>query len=382
MQKTTAIRLSELKLLISALLPIKVFNMGFMISKIKKYSRFVANYTRPSSSRLAYIGGVYGSQNLGDEALRQAVEKLFSCCTVLEFPRKRHLARLAKVFLPVRNAVLAGGTLINQNEIWLDLVADYMLRIQNFIVFGTGVGHPSFWNDKRREWRELLKQCTFVGVRGPLSAQLLADVHVDRVEVVGDPALVFAFDKWDQSDSYTPDSIGINIGWDRAKQWGTQEHILSEATRLAALAKSARWRVRWFVVCSADLEITSKVATDSGTTSDICHVYNDPAEYMNLVKSCSVFVGTRLHSVVLATCAYIPSLMLAYRPKCKDYMLSIGQGDYVICTDKFHAEEVWQKAFHMNSERNRFSQELYLSMKPLRDYQVGKAQKLQEGMLD
>lgn len=353
-----------------------------MTSKIKKYSRFVARYTRPSGPRLAYIGGVHGGQNLGDEALRYAAENLFFRCTVLEFPRKPHLARLAKVVLPLNNAVMAGGTLINQKDIWLDVVAKYIPKIPNFIVYGTGVAHPEFWHDRRREWSELLKECTFVGVRGPLSAQLLADVHFYQVEVVGDPALVFAFDQWDQSDSYIPESIGINIGWDRAKQWGTQEHIFSEAARLATLARITGWKVKWFVVCPADIEITYRLATASGTTSDICHVYNDPVKYMTLVKSCSVFVGTRLHSVVLATCAYVPSLMLAYRPKCMDYMLSIGQEDYVIRTDKMMAHELWEKTLYLNTERNRFSESLYLSMKPLRDKQLGTAEKLQKAMLD
>ena len=352
-----------------------------MISLIKKYSRFFAQYTIPHGPRLAYIGGVYGSQNLGDDVLCYAAAKLFSSCTLLEYPRSQHFAKLAKVVLPVRNAVLAGGTLINQKDFWLDLTAIYIQAIPNFIVFGTGVEHPLFSNDRLSEWRELLEQCNFIGVRGPLSAQILADAGVNRVEIVGDPALVYAFDMWDQSAAYIPETIGLNIGWDRVKQWGTQEHIFSEATLLAKRAKDAGWKVKWFVVCSADEGMTTKVATASGTTSDICHVYNDPVEYMNLVKSCSVFVGTRLHSVVLATCAYVPSLMLAYRPKCVDYMLSIGQDDHVIRTDKFRADEVWEKACHLSAERSRFSEALYLSMKPLRGRQLAMAKKLQETML-
>jgi polysaccharide pyruvyl transferase WcaK-like protein len=95
----------------------------------------------------------------------------------------------------------------------------------------------------------------------------------------------------------------------------------------------------------------------------------------------SVFVGTRLHSVVLATCAFVPSVMLEYRPKCRDYMLSIGQEDYVIRTDKFRSEEVWERACELNSERNRFSEALYQSIKPLRERQLRKASELQKAML-
>lgn len=348
---------------------------------MKKYMRFFADYAKPRGPRLAYIGGVYGSRNLGDEALRLAAAKLFSRCSLLEFPRKRHLANLAKLILPVFNALLAGGTLINQREEWLSLVSNYVPVIPNFIVFGTGVAHPSFWPDRRRKWAELLRQCRFVGVRGPLSAQLLTDVQVSGVEIVGDPVLVFASDTWDQRSTYIPNSIGLNIGWDRASQWGIQERIFTEAVKLATLAKDAGWRIRWFIVCPADIDITSEIAVLSGTNDDICHIYTDPLKYINLVKSCSVFAGMRLHSVVLATCAYVPPLVLEYRPKCLDYMLSIRHEEFVIRTDMFQANDVWEKACHINANRNRFSEALYMSIKPLRDVQLRKAHELQDLML-
>jgi hypothetical protein len=353
-----------------------------MLSRIRKYSRFVLQYAKPKGERLAYIGGVYGSQNLGDEALRIAAERLFSGCCLLEYPRKERLARPVTSIFPVRNGILAGGTLINQREVWLDLVVRYIPVISNFVIFGTGVAHPAFWNDRRIEWKRLLEKCRFVGVRGPLSAELLAEVNYDRVEVVGDPALVFASDEWDRGDGHTPNTIGLNIGWDRAKQWGTQAEICNEAAKLAALARAAGWKVIWHVICPMDLDITLRVAKSSQTANYIHQVFKDPMKFIDLVKSCSVFVGTRLHSVVLATCAYVPSVMLEYRPKCRDYMLSIGQSDFLTRTDEFRAEEIWEKVLHVNSRRNCFSEGLYVSMKPLRERQRVRASEVQQAMLD
>jgi polysaccharide pyruvyl transferase WcaK-like protein len=345
-------------------------------AKLKKYSRFFMDYAKPCGPRLAYIGGVYGSRNLGDEALRDAAIKLFNKCSLLEFPRKKQLARLAKA-IPIRNALLAGGTLINQKEEWLDLVSNYISSIPNFIVFGTGVADPYFWPDKRKEWAGLLNRCSFVGVRGPLSARLLSDVNVGNVEMVGDPTLIFASDTWNHRNIHMPNSIGLNIGWDWAKQWGTQENIYNEAINLASLARSEGWLIKWFVLCPADVDITNEIAIRSGTDCNIYCIYNDPIKYIDIIRSCSVFVGTRLHSVVLATCAYVPSFSIEYRPKCRDYMLSIQQENFVVRADKFKARNLWEKALNVNDNQYHFSKALYNSIKPLRETQIRMACELQ-----
>jgi len=47
-----------------------------------------------------------------------------------------------------------------------------------------------------------------------------------------------------------------------------------------------------------------------------------------------VFVGEKLHSVILAMCAHTPGVMLEYRPKCRDFMMSMGLGELNIKTDE------------------------------------------------
>ena len=84
----------------------------------------------------------------------------------------------------------------------------------------------------------------------------------------------------------------------------------------------------------------------------------------------------KLHSVVLANCSYVPSVMLEYRPKCSDYMSSVGQEKYNIRTDQFRAKDVWSLVEDMNANRERYSRELYSAIKPLRDRQKLKAEDL------
>jgi polysaccharide pyruvyl transferase WcaK-like protein len=59
----------------------------------------------------------------------------------------------------------------------------------------------------------------------------------------------------------------------------------------------------------------------------------------------------KLHATVLATCALTPSIMLEYRPKCRDYMESIGQGRFTFKTSDFRAGELWEIVEEWNRRR-------------------------------
>jgi len=354
---------------------------------IKRYSDFIWQALTAKSPRLAYIGGFFGKNNLGDEALYDAVKSLFYNCSLLKFPRKQWLTSIAKVLPNIHCAVLAGGTVINRLESWRHLADKYFDIFPFSFVFGTGVAHPSFWSsqpgwtDTLKEWKPILERCSYIGVRGPMSAQLLADVGVKNVEIVGDPVLTFAMEQSPENSSYIPDSIGLNIGQANGRLWGSQEHVQAEYVKLAAFAKKTGWGVKWFVVYPPDLSITENVARLSGTDHQIYEIYCDTSRYLELVRSLSTFVGMKLHAVALATCAYVPSVMLEYRPKCRDYMQSIGQDSATIRTDKLKAEEIWEIVSTWNSRRQIASGALYHKIKPLREIQRSRAKELMETII-
>jgi len=75
------------------------------------------------------------------------------------------------------------------------------------------------------------------------------------------------------------------------------------------------------------------------------------------------------------------AVMLEYRPKCRDYMMSIGHEDHVVRTDEFRGEAVWDFVKLLNSQREASSRALYESIKPLRDKQLKKAGEIMDGLL-
>lgn len=351
---------------------------------ILKCTDFMGKCLNNKKSAVAYVGGWFGKQNLGDEASFMAVKKIFTKFNFIYFDDSRTLTALIKMFPLMKGGILAGGTLINIGT-WYDTAKHYYELCPNLSVFGTGVASPSFWTGRPSyvntldKWETLLEKCQYVGVRGPMSADLLIEAGLKNVEVIGDPTLTFADNEINHL--YEFNSLGLNIGTSRGNVWGNEDTIYSEYVKLARFAREAKWMVKWFVVWPGDLEITQRVANASNTSAFIYKIYDDPQMYLDLVRPVSIFVGMKLHATILATCAYIPSIMLEYRPKCRDYMKSIGQDDATFKTDAFNATQIWEIVRTWNSRRHEKAKILFNSIKTLRSKQDLRAAELMSKMV-
>lgn len=360
------------------------FQIQNTIHKISKY--IWQNFTY-GPARLAYVGGWHGYDNLGDNALFAAIKQIFHRCNLIEYQGGITLNVLSRILRSTKTGVLGGGTLINRNDRWLKIAQDFMDHHKDLFIFGTGVAHPAFWSDNPKwnnslqKWKPILEGCKYVGVRGPMSAQLLSDAGIRNVDVIGDPVLIFAKDIPRKNDLISDDSIGLNISNDGHGQWGSIEKFHKEYIQLARIARSAGWHVKWFVLQPNDLSLTRQIAELSGTGSEIDEIYEDHNLFMNSVNTLKTFLGTKLHSVVLATCAYVPSIMIEYRPKCRDYMRSIGQDALTVRTDEFVAGRVWEMLNSLNKNSHAVSRNLYASILPLREKQKRKAEELMNDMV-
>lgn len=328
-------------------------------------------------------GGGLGQKNLGDELLLVAFRELLTPCNLYVVRGERYERAFAQFVNVFQAGVLAGGTVIDRHPNALRVVQRWLPYLERSFVFGSGVADPSFWTGRKEgrrvrasslaAWVPLLSQCCYVGVRGPRSASLLRDAGLERVEVIGDPVLMLARD---HSVEITPRTIGLNIGLSRGHIWGSEERLVSEFVALATEARRAGWRVKWFVVWPDDFESTKYVAKESGTDQDIYELYSDHQSFFELVRPLTVFVGVKLHAVALATCAFVPSIMLEYRPKCRDYMQSIGHEQFTIRTDAFHGRQVWQIIAEMGCRRSELAARLRCTILDLRDRQIQRAREI------
>jgi polysaccharide pyruvyl transferase WcaK-like protein len=318
-----------------------------------------------------------GQKNLGDEALLDGARRLFPNLSLWHYDGSRLGSLLLNRNPRLRSGILAGGTIINRCAEYLQIAEKFLAGNRRLVVFGSGVAPPDFWGrradfqDMMTEWKQLLERCDYVGVRGPMSAQLLADAGVKGVEVVGDPVVTFA--NAVRMDGHIPDSIGLNIGHDHGHQWGDEITLTQEFLKLASLARAKGWMVKWFVVFPRDLEITRQIAIKSGTEAHISSVYTDASQYLKEVQTLSTFVGMKLHATVLASCAHVPSLMVEYTPKCYDFMASIGRQSSNVRSDRFKAADAWEHVQEWNADRDSHSAAIFQALHALQQCQAAKA---------
>ncbi len=320
--------------------------------KVVTYSRLAV---LEDKNIACYVGGWLGHQNLGDEALYIAMQEIFNDTKLIHYDGNRTLRFVNNITNMFSFGILGGGTLINQSEVWLKLAMEFQRLNKNMVVFGSGVANPSFWTgrewwrDYSDEWQDVLSECQYVGVRGPDSKKTLNDIGIPNVEIIGDPTLVFTQEDYIYQNNSK--ILGINIGFSEKGIYGDPEKVFNEIIRLVQLAKNDGWEIHWFIVWPEDEAITIKAAKMLGMKATIHRIYNDPFQYIERIKSVDVFVGMKLHSVVLAACVFVPLVMLEYRPKCSDFMKSINQEGYCVRTDVFKGSYVFDMMNQLMANR-------------------------------
>lgn len=320
------------------------------IRKIKKIGE-LAQHMMLMPSSIKYLGYL-GYYNLGDEALFESCRQAFQPTRLLNSRRPASPKWLGNIYDSrcAKGVILGGGTLIgggytaghNTNPILHQL--NRSISETGFgAVFGTGVADPSFWSNKKNgfnwleTWKPILKRCTHVGVRGPMSAEILRRIDISA-QVIGDPVCMLVQPKefWKP----TKRSIGINVSV-KGLCWGNKDSLLSEYADFIRRCVRAKWQIEYFTVSPKDVETAKELAEQSGTQSSRIHnIYTNSSRYLLHVSRMRIFVGVKLHAVILALCAGVPSIMIKYNPKGQDFMDSVGAHRFVVNTEKANASRL------------------------------------------
>lgn len=288
-----------------------------------------------------YVGWT-GHDNMGDEALLEAITGALDWAEVRTAKRGDLL-------------LLGGGTLINRGS-YLDwLVEQDSPRLER-AVFGTGVANPEFWRerDEAQRWVDWLDTCAYVGVRGPLSAQILSDWGVSaEVEVVGDAALLLDADAPRQEGR-----VVIAPCRTRNELWGGDDEKVFD--RLADLAASLARDGHEIHMLAAHPDDDGPIIhiTRQAGRPDLPYLagYADLDAALELFASADLVVAERLHAAVLAAAVGTPFVALEYRPKVRDFAASVGFERFTLRTDALDGlEELARTAL---AERNTLQADL------------------------
>jgi hypothetical protein len=276
--------------------------------------------------------GFAGHDNLGDDAIRATFLELLPDVRFLDIPvgRSALLRGGWSHFAQARNAptLIGGGTILGRT-LWRHHIGrtDRFFKPAFWEMLGAGVEDPDFHGSHSytsrqeiRRWKPLLADFRHVTVRGPRSQEILADAGIES-RVVGDPALLLEASPPASDDHAIDILVNATCGED---QWGG-----TGLDWTPAVAEALRPMVKG----GARLEFVSFEPTDDDWNRRIAsaldvpltlHSPRDHQAFFSLTQRAKVILGTRLHCNILAAAAGSPNIALEYRPKCRDFMASVG----------------------------------------------------------
>lgn len=295
-----------------------------------------------ASRACALYYGCLSQSNLGDEAVLDQARRCLPHLRLTATGTTSYLEKnVIRTYLARHCAtIVGGGTLLLGNESLLTAMEKSLESGSPVATFGTGVIDPCYWNYPEpglaARWRNALNACQMVGVRGPISKQILDDLGVQGVCCVGDPAVLLQHDRCPLSDEKI---LGVNFGTSSGNVWGGDEgRPAAELVSALAHLRRAGWRIRFFCVWPRDLPVIRRIAQELGPPqTDIVEEYHDAARFTVEASACRLFVGMKLHAVILAICAGVPTLALEYRPKLRDFMASISAESEIVRFDVVYA---------------------------------------------
>ena len=266
--------------------------------------------------------------------------------------------------------LLGGGTPIGRagyrEAIERLLETDPLLRL---FMLGLAVEDPLFYEDDRDDllaeldrWTELLGRVERPTVRGVRSQELLSDLGV-TAEVVGDPALLLAGKRVAEGD---PQLVGVNLAV-AERIWGKDpELLLDQVADFGRTMIDRGRRLRLVPLWSVDVPYMREAARRLGKEVELC----EPSSLEDAVHSiagCGVFVGQRVQSVAISSSLLIPSVMLAYHPKCAEFQAAVGMEDFTLRTDTLLLEDIVDRVEALSAESSRHRERLASSVKTLRE---------------
>lgn len=272
---------------------------------------------------VAYVGFT-GHDNLGDEAVRVAIERLMPWANFETDPADPRLL------------MVGGGTLINGRRYYLNRMLRQESASVERALFGTGVRSPEYWGvtEPMEDWFSFIDSSLFAGVRGPDSVKNLRTLGYGRdLPVIGDPALFLEppadSERVEGRVVVCPVHTGGNLH-------GGDDEVVFDA--LARLILRLRSESREVVMLSAfpkdDRWMIDIMRRASAPDLPYLAGYADIDDTMRLLASADIVVGERLHAAIMAAAAGTPFVGLEYRPKLRDFGRSVAQEEAIIRTSE------------------------------------------------
>ncbi len=324
---------------------------------------------------VAIIRCIY--DNLGDIATGDAIKNIFGKISILDYSHNGRLNGIDNIMRKslFRNAILGGGTLIfsGTNTEWFTSLKTLKGKAAMLCTFGTGVRDPEFFTDISSdaidEWISNMRNFALISVRGDRSRQILKNFGIDNAIVIGDPALFYS--RENIKPKRHQQKIGINISTNHQFYGDSKKVTVNSLKELIKVIIKTGWKVTLFPSCKEDLFLSQSLIKEMKSPQvSLYNRYWDVNGFLDAVECQDIFLGIKLHPVILALCAYTPAIMVAYQPKCYDFMETMEMGDFTLRSDQLTADLLKEKVDYMYKDIENIQKRQFLKCKEFRDKQI------------
>jgi len=297
---------------------------------------------KKEKKKIILLMGYYGFDNLGDEAVLQAiVQKLQRTAPEYEIralsnkPSATQAAfgircydrwkpvQLLKALLQCEVFVAGGGSLL-QDVTGTRGIKYYLLLMRAARFFGKklffyaqGIGPI---NDKknRRMTAKVLESCSYITVRDNDAAEYIKSLGVKKqVFVTCDPVLSL------RCREYAPMlPMGLKMGFALRE---CKDFSAEAMARVADHFAEKGWTIVFLPFCSPnDTAVSKLVLSQMNSKGYIVEDITLPADMMAAISACNFIVGVRLHSLIMAAAQGVPFAALSYDPKIDGFCHELG----------------------------------------------------------
>lgn len=331
------------------------------------------------------IVGNYGNDNNGDEAILLSIirqlQKAFNVDTkdITVFSNnpqqtaERYNVNSAPLYVRGKNAALTfaktfrknttivkkldylviggGGILMDLYKREAPLFGSYAMMAHSnnvpYVVYGCGAG-PLTSTMGQFFIRFMAKHSKNISVRDPKSEALLKSIGVTKdIFIIGDPAFSLEANRTGYSDK--PLKIGVTaVPYHNGSYWPSSDpakynnYITGMAKNLDKIIEKFGVEIHFYA---------TKYPQDADVTKDIQKLMKNPQNtsvleenlppqrLLEVSSELDVVIGTRLHSLILATDAKTPLIAVSYHNKVNDFMQMAGLGEYSIDIEELHTKD-------------------------------------------
>ena len=365
------------------------------------------------------IVGNYGSDNNGDEAILLGIigqlQTVFQVETTditvfsnnPEQTKKRYNVQSVPLYIRGKNGAFTfaktfrkntsvvkkldylviggGGILMDLYKREAPLYGAYAMMAHSnnvpYVVYGCGAG-PLTSTLGQFFVRFMCKHAANISVRDTKSEELLKNIGVSKdIFIIGDPA--FSLEGKRSGYSNKPLKVGVTaVPYYNTSYWPTGDeekynnYIQGMAKNLDKLVAKYGCEIQFYGTKYPQDENVTKEIQQLMKNADKTNVLDEnllPERLLEVSSEVDIVIGTRLHSLILATDAKTPIIGIRYHTKVNDFLQMAGLGDYSIDIEELHKkDDYFDKMFSkMNNNWNaaqRLAEETNASFKDKAEY--------------